>query len=45
MFLQIAHTLGESSVKFVYLRRAFSSGSSEIRKDLNFLSKEGKLTF
>lgn len=45
MFLQIANTSGESTVKSVYFGRAFSSGSSEIRKDWNFLSKEGKLMF
>lgn len=41
----VQNTLGEVSVKSVCLGKAFSSGSSEIRKDLNFLNKKGQVMF
>lgn len=45
MFLQTVNTLGEFSVKSVCLGRALSLGSSEIKKDLHFLNKKGKVMF
>lgn len=45
MFLQIVNTLGEFRVKSVRLGRAFSSGSSEMRRNSHFLGKKGKGLF